>query len=71
MEPGQLQKREFVINLIRNGTDKDNPQIWAAVHALVSTANVPLMCVGFIPVVPEPIILRPVVRHCLTNFQSV
>ena len=65
------QKQEFVINLIRNGTDQDNPQIWAAVHALVSTANVPLMCVGFIPVVPEPITLRPVVRHCLTNFQSV
>ena len=65
------EKREFVINLIRNGTDKDNPQIWAAVHALVSTANVPLMRVGFIPVVPEPITLRPVVRHCLTNFQSV
>ena len=57
--------------MITNGTDKDNPQIWAVVHALVSTANVPLMRVGFIPVVPEPITLRPVVRHCLTNFQSV
>ena len=65
------EKREFLINLIKNGTGSENPQIWAAVHALVSFAEVPLMRVGFIPVVPEPITLRPVVRHCLTNFQSV
>ena len=65
------EKRECLINLIRNGTGSENPQIWAALHALVSFAEVPLKHVGFIPVVPEPITLRPVVRHCLTNFQSI
>ena len=65
------KEREFLIGLIRNGIGSENPQVWAAVHALVSSAEVPLMRVGFLPVVPEPITLRPVVRHCLTNFQSV
>ena len=65
------EKRECLINLIRNETGSENPQIWAAVHALDSFAEVPLKHVGFIPVFPEPITLRPVVRHCLTNFQSI
>ncbi|KAL8619946.1 hypothetical protein ACOMHN_015228 [Nucella lapillus] len=64
-------KREFLISLIRLGdSEGDPPQIWAAVHTLVSSAVVPMMRVGFIPVVPRPITQRATVRHCLTNFQS-
>ncbi|KAH3755548.1 hypothetical protein DPMN_190244 [Dreissena polymorpha] len=38
---------------------------------LVSSAVVPMMRVGFLPVIPRPITVRATVRHCLTNFQSV
>ncbi|KAH3751018.1 hypothetical protein DPMN_185559 [Dreissena polymorpha] len=38
---------------------------------LVSSAVVPMMRVGFQPVIPRPINERATVRHCLTNFQSV
>ena len=65
------KKREFLINLVRNGTHDDSPLIWAAFHALVSSKNVPIMRVGFVPVVPYPITQRSVVRKCMTNFVSV
>ena len=55
-------KREFLINLIRIGTSAGDPQIWAAVHTLVYTAGVPMMRVGFLPVVPRPITERATVR---------
>ena len=59
------------INAIRNELNVENPHVWAAVHALVSSAEVPRMRVGFLPVVPNPITQQSTVRHCLTNFQSV
>ena len=64
-------KREFTISVLRNGSDIENPHIWAAVHTLVSSAVVPMMRVGFQPVIPRPITERATVRHCLTCFQSV
>jgi hypothetical protein len=64
-------KREFLISLIRLGASVEGPLIWAAVHTLVSSAVVPMMRVGFLPVVPRPITERATVRHCLTNLQSV
>ena len=64
-------KREFFISLIRLGASVGDPPIWAAVHTLVSSSVVPVMRVGFLPVVPRPITERATVRHCLTNFQSV
>ncbi|KAH3789795.1 hypothetical protein DPMN_167983 [Dreissena polymorpha] len=38
---------------------------------LVSSAVVPMMRVGFLPVIPKPITERATVIHCVTNFQSV
>ncbi len=64
-------KREFLISLVRLGTSTEDPHIWTAVHTLVSSDVVPLMRVGFLPVIPRPITDRATVRHCLTNFQSV
>ena len=63
--------RECIISLIRLGASTEDPSIWAAVHTLVSSAVVPLMRVGFLPVVPRTITEHVTVRHCLTNFQSV
>ena len=65
-----VAKREFLISLIRLGTSANDPHIWAAVHPLVSSAVVPMVRVGFLPVIPKPITERATVRHCLTNFQS-
>jgi hypothetical protein len=62
---------EFLISLIRLGASVGDPQIWAAVHTLVSSAVVPMMRVGFLPVIPSPITERATVRHCLKSFQSV
>ena len=64
-------KREFLISLIRCGASAEDSLIWAAVHTLVSSTVVPMMRVGFLPVIPKPIIDRATVRRCLTNFQSV
>ena len=64
-------KCEFVISCIRIGSSAENPQIWAAVHTLVSSAVVLMTRVGFLPVIPRPITERATVRHCLNNFQSV
>ena len=41
-------KREFLISLICLGLPAGEPHIWAAVHALVSSAVVPMMRVGFL-----------------------
>ncbi|KAH3838306.1 hypothetical protein DPMN_111714 [Dreissena polymorpha] len=38
---------------------------------LVSSAVVPMMHVGFLPVIPGPITERATVRHCVTYFQSM
>ena len=44
-------KREMVVSLIRARTTSGDPLIWAAVHTLVSSSIVPLMRVGFLPVI--------------------
>ncbi len=64
-------KQDFLISLIRLGASPKDPHIWAAVHTLVSSAVVPMMRVGFLPVIPRPITQSSTVRHCLSNFQSV
>ncbi|KAH3717697.1 hypothetical protein DPMN_060492 [Dreissena polymorpha] len=38
---------------------------------IVSSAVVPMMRVGFLPVIQRPITERATVRHCLTNVQSL
>ena len=44
---------------------------WGGIHALVSKANVPVMRVGFLPMIPKPVTEYATVRKTLTNFQSV
>ncbi len=44
---------------------------WGGIHALISTANVPLMRVGFLPVIPSPVTDYATVRKALVNLQSV
>ncbi len=40
-------------------------------HALISTETVPVMRVGFLPVIPSPVTDYATVRKALTHFQSV
>ncbi len=44
---------------------------WGGIHALISTATVPKMRVGFLPVIPSPVTDYATVRTALTTFQSV
>ena len=70
-------KTEFVITLVRseipNLTTIQPGELptWGGIHALVSEANVPLMRVGFLPMIPKPVTEYATVRKALTNFQSV
>ena len=41
------------------------------IHALVTTANVPLMRSGFLPVIPAPVTEYATARKALVNLQSV
>ena len=69
----KASEREFVIGLLRVGLTPPQLQtpIWAATHTLVSSAVVPLMRVGFLPVIPKPITDPAVVRQVLTNFENI
>ncbi len=66
---------EFLISLIRCGLPHSAPAPgelppWGGIHALITTANVPLMRVGFLPVIPSPVTECATVRKALTNFQA-
>ena len=69
-------KREFIISLIRCGRTKDNTESGtlptrSGSHALISTATVPLMRVGFLPMIPSLVTGYATVRKSLQNYQSV
>src|SRR5690349_10761005 len=65
------ENNEFLISLIRIGASVEDGPIWAALRTLTSSVVVPMMRVGFLPVVSRPITQRTTVIHCLRNFQSV
>ena len=44
---------------------------WSGCHALLSTSNIPLMRVGYLPMIPSPVTDYATVRKALMNFQSV
>lgn len=72
----EADKREFLISLIRCGLPPKNDTngcvpTWGGAHALLSTADVPLMRVGFMPMIPSPVTDYATVRKALQNFQSV
>jgi hypothetical protein len=68
---------EFFIKLLHSELPESMPNLpgelptWGGIHALVSTANVPLMRVGFFPMIPKPVTEYATVRKSLTNFQNV
>lgn len=71
----KADKREFLISFLRNGlkcdSASDTMPTWGGCHALLSTATVPLMRVGFMPVIPSPVTDYATVRKSLQNYQSV
>ena len=67
-------RRERLISLLRISVPDSSPQClpsWGGVHALVPNANVPLMRVGFLPVIPSPVTEYDTVRKTLMNLQNV
>ena len=67
---------EFLLTLIRSGmpyaaTVPGELPTWGGIHALVSKVNVPLMRVGFLPMIPKPVTEYTTVHKALTNYQSV
>lgn len=71
----QSANTEFLISLVRCGLPHSRPAPgelppWSGIHALITTANVPLMRVGFLPVIPSPVTEYATVRKALTNFQT-
>ena len=49
----RAQLEEFVISLVRICNNDCYPETWAANHTLTSNATVPLMRVGFLPVIQD------------------
>ena len=72
----KADKQEFIISFIRCGLPKNDMEsgtvpTWSGSHALISTSTVPLMRVGFLPMIPSPVTDYATVRKALQNFQSV
>ena len=67
-------RRERLISLLRISVPDSSPQCLPSsggVHALITNANVPLMCVGFLPLIPSPVTDYATVRKALRNLQNV
>jgi hypothetical protein len=69
-------KQEFLISFIKCGlpsTDDESGILptWSGFHALISTSTVPMMRVGFLPMIPSPVTDYATVYKALQNFQSV
>ena len=68
-------KTEFIISLARCGLPHGTATAgslppWRGIHALITSHDVPLMCVGFLPVIPSPVTEYATVRKALQNFQA-
>ena len=66
---------EFIIYLTRSGlphyTAAPGELLpWGGIHAIITTSNVPLMRVGFLPLILSPVTEYATVRKSLTNFQA-
>ena len=64
---------EFLISFFRVGLPYSQPNAgqpppWGRIHALISKANVPVMRVGLLPVIPRPVTKKCTVRKNLQNF---
>ena len=69
-------KHEFLMSFVRCGLPKDDSEsgtlpTWSGSHAVISTATVPLMRVGCLPVIPSPVSDYATARKALQHFQSV
>ena len=65
---------EFLITLMRCGLQNDSQSViqpWSGIHALITEIQAPLMRVGFLPILPEPVTEYATVRQSLTNFQCI
>ena len=68
-----IEKKEFALNFIRSMVPSNDESIptWAGCHTLVSTSEVPIMQVGFLPYLSHPVTDHPSVYTAMCNFLSV
>ena len=66
----RAMKLEFALHVVRTCLS-EKPLLWTASRVLVTNANIPLMRVGFLPVIPKPITQPATVYKALQNFENV
>ena len=72
----ESRRNEFLITFIRVGLPHSRHTAgqlppWGGIHALISKMDVPMMRVGFLPVIPCPVTEYCTVRKALQNFKGI
>ena len=66
---------EFIISCMKSKvlTSKNNITMpsWASIRSLISKSNVPIMQVGFLPMIPHPVTEHSTVYTAMNNFLKV
>ena len=62
---------EFCLHLVRSGLSSHTSILWQGSKVLVATASIPVIRVGFLPVIPKPITDSASVRKSQSNFENV
>ena len=71
-KPEELLQLARNINLQQDSHKDNNAPSWAGCHSIISTANdIPIMKVGFLPIIPHPITDIQTVYTCLKNCDSI
>ena len=68
-----LADQNFVLNYIRASVTSDDESLatWAGCKSLISTSNLPIMHVAFLPYLPFPVTYHTTVYTSLHNFPNV
>ena len=73
IEDNDDEIKSFIINKVRESVNSDELHIltWAGCKSLISSANLPIMQVAFLPYLPHPVTDYSTVYTALCNFLSV
>ena len=73
IEDNDDEIKSFIINKVRGSVNSDELHIptWAGCKSLISSANLPIMQVAFLPYLPHPVTDYSTVYTALCNFLSV
>ena len=53
------------------GLISQNTFTWSGIHAFISKANIPVLQVGFLPILPYTVTAYDSVYSCMKNFQGL